>query len=68
MKCPKYIQELLERRAKLASDFISADLKIVNWLDDHEILVSDNDIRTGAESIVNPYASIYRILDAIEDA
>lgn len=68
MNCPKYIRELLERRAKLASDFISVDSKIVNWLNVHEILVSDDDIRTGAESIVNPYASIYRILDAIEDA
>ena len=67
MKCPKYIRDLCLKRAKAAEKFCSYDWEITNYLDKHHIEVEEYDIHTGCESIVNPRASSYRIIQAIED-
>ena len=70
MKCPKYIQKALEKRANAACEFIKNDCIIVDWLKKNNLLgeVEDYDILTGCESIVNPGASSNRILRVIENA
>lgn len=68
MKIPKYIDDLLERRAKAAMDFIAADVKISAWLDQHNIVVSADDINTGALSLCEPYNSIDNIRNCIEES
>jgi hypothetical protein len=65
MKCPKYIQEALVRRAACAERFTDYDITIRRWLEKHDIIVEDFDICGGCESYVNPYASSGRIYKAI---
>lgn len=65
MKIPKYIEKLLERRARAASTFIETDLAIAGWLEKNDILVDSDDILMGACSLGEPYASIDHIRDAI---
>lgn len=65
MKIPKKIDKLLEKRAKAAMDFIAADTEISKWLDSKDIIVSPDDINTGACSLCDPYGSIEHIREAI---
>lgn len=65
MKIPKYIDQLLEQRAKAALTFILCDTKIVKWLDKNNIQVSSDDILTGACSLTEPYSSIDSIRECI---
>nr|DAJ50989.1 MAG TPA: hypothetical protein [Caudoviricetes sp.] len=65
MKIPKYIDQLLEQRAKAALTFISCDSKLVEWLDKNNIRVPDDDILTGACSLMEPYGSIDIIRECI---
>ena len=65
MKIPKYIDKVLEKRAKAAADFIDADSKIVKWLDKNDIAVSADHILTGACSLCEPYSSIEHIREVI---
>lgn len=67
MKCPKYIKELCMKRARAASKFLDYDWDIAQWLDDHNISVEECDIRTGCESLCNPFPSSRRIIEAIEN-
>lgn len=67
MKCPKYIKTALLKRASYASKFTMMDVIISEWVDKHQIQVEEYDIYGGCESIVNPYSSIRRILEAIEE-
>ena len=68
MKIPKYIDELLDRRARCAESFIECDSKIAEWLENNNIDVSPDDIRTGACSLVEPWSSAYSVMEAIENA
>lgn len=67
MKVPKYIKDKLLRRARCASQFTDLDCDIADWLDKNNIEVEEYDICGGCEAYVNPYESIKRILQAIED-
>lgn len=66
MKIPKYIDRLLEKRARSADIFRSCDSQIVAWLEKNNIIVDDGDIMTGAISICEPYTSISNIRMCIE--
>lgn len=65
MKIPKYIEQLLDRRARLAADLNSVDCISTKWIEDNAIVVEDYDYNTGVEMYANPYASVRRIKDAI---
>lgn len=65
MKIPKYIDKLLDKRARSAMQFISCDNKIVEWLEKNNIEVSSDHILTGACSLCEPYSSIELIRDCI---
>lgn len=67
MKIPNKIDKLLEKRAKAAMEFIAADAEISKWLDSKDIIVSPDDINTGACSLLEPYSSIEHIREAILD-
>lgn len=68
MNCPKYVRNLLYKRAKAAATFLDCDCQIVEWLEKNKLMseVKDYDILTGCESICNPFASSDRIIDVIE--
>ena len=68
MNCPKYVRNLLYKRAKAAATFLDCDCQIVEWLEKNKLMseVEDYDILTGCESICNPFASSDRIIDVIE--
>ena len=67
MKIPKYIDELLERRARCADLFISCDNQIAEWLEKNNIDVPEVDIRTGACSLCEPWSSIEAIRSCIRE-
>lgn len=67
MKIPKYINKLLNQRAKAAMDFLVADSKIVEWLDKNDIEVSSDHILTGACSLCEPSDSIEIIREYIRE-
>lgn len=70
MDCPKYIREALKKRAKAAFNYLKYDYMVSTWLEskDLDFKVEEYDIRTGVESLMNPYASSKRVLDVIEKA
>lgn len=67
MKIPKYIEKLCYRRAKLAEDLNSADIKLSEWLEKNNIPIEECDYRSGCEMYCNPWAAKLRILDAIRN-
>lgn len=67
MKIPKYIEALIEKRKKLATELISTDWKLSEWLEKNGVDVEAYDIRGGCEMYVNPWASADRIKRAIEN-
>ena len=68
MEVPKYIDKILEQRARCAERFIALDNILVNWLEKKGIPVSNDDILTGACSICEPWSSIYSIRECIREA
>lgn len=66
MKIPKYIYNMILRRAKLAENLLSVDLKLSKWLDKNDIPVEECDCYMGVEVYVNPWAAAKRVKDAIE--
>lgn len=67
MKIPKYIDKLLEKRAKAALDFTDADSQLVEWLDKNKIKVGSDHISSGACSLLEPYSSIDYIRECISE-
>lgn len=67
MTCPKYIKELLRKRAACAENFTSYDVQLAGWLEKNGIEVETYDICGGVESYSNPWASSHRVLQAIEE-
>lgn len=65
MKIPKYIDKLLDRRARLASDLMDVDLRITKFIEKNGIEVEDYDYCTGVEMYANPYSSADRVRKAI---
>lgn len=67
MIVPFEIEQALLKRAEAAEDFAVADYTVAKFLDEHNIIVEEYDIHMGCESLVNPFSSIDRILDAIKE-
>lgn len=71
VKCPKYIKQKIERRAKHADCFLNLDSEICEWMEKHGIDITDqkfsDHILTGAESLCNPYASKDVLIQRIEE-
>ena len=65
MKCPKYIEESLRKRARFAELFNVHDSTISHFVLENDIDAEDYDILGGCESIVNPYDSQQRVYKAI---
>lgn len=66
MRIPKYIDELLDRRARLAMLLNYVDCEVTKWIDKHGIEVESYDYATGCEMYANPYESADRIRKAIK--
>lgn len=67
MKIPKYIDKLIERRAKLAEDLNSADHLLTEFIVKNKIDAEEYDYSTGVEMYANPCASAERIREAIRN-
>lgn len=65
MNIPKYIDEIIEKRAESAERFNHYDYQLSEWLDKRGIIAESCDTHGGIESIVNPWSSADRIRDAI---
>ena len=67
MKIPKYIDDMLSKRATYAAKLMDVDYKLSQWLDKNGVseLLEDFDYRTGVEIYSNPYASADRVREAI---
>jgi hypothetical protein len=65
MKIPKRIENLIDKRTKLAQDLNSVDLELTNWIDKHNVEVESYDYCSGCEMYANPSASGERIKQAI---
>lgn len=67
MKIPKYIENLLDRRAKIAYDLDDIDYKLTQWINKNEIDVDPADYCNGVEIYEAPYESVERIKEAIRN-
>lgn len=67
MKIPKYIEKLIEKRARLAALLNHADYKLAEWLEKNGVVVEECDIHGGCEMYVNPWDSARRVEQAIKD-
>ena len=67
MKIPKYIDEMLDKRAKSADNFMYADSVILAWCTKNNVEVSFRDIALGARSILEPYESADDVRKCILD-
>lgn len=67
MKIPKYIEKLIEKRARLAALLNQTDGELANWIEKNGIEVETYDIYGGCEMYVNPWSSAARIKQAIEN-
>lgn len=68
MKCPKYIDEALNKRTKYACKLDAAINVVDEWLDKHNIECEFEDTHGGCEIYVNPFSSEQRIRKAIRKA
>lgn len=65
MKIPKYIDETLQKRTKVAYKLIEYDCVISEYIEKHNIPVDTADYRLGCEMIINPEESESNIRKAI---
>ena len=68
MRIPKYIDKLIDRRARLAGELIGVCGELDDWLEKNGIEAEMEDTRGGVEIYVNPYSSAERIRQAIREA
>lgn len=66
MKCPKYIEEALNKRAKAAIRFNKYDSLVSRWIDKNNIYVESENTWGGVDAIVNPEESKEIVLEAIK--
>ena len=66
MKIPKYIDELLRRRTKLARQLDIVCYSLDDWLDKNGVEPDSACYHTGVETYVNPDASEREVRRAIE--
>lgn len=67
MKIPNYIRIALERRARTAEAFMEADKIVSAFLDKNGIEADPADYDEGAEALFDPWGSVKRIEEAIEE-
>lgn len=67
MKIPKYVNELLKRRTKLASKLIDVSFELDEWLKKNDVEPPDEDWCDGVEIYANPYAAEKSVRKAIEE-
>lgn len=65
MKIPKYVQNLIDRRCKLAVQLDDVCGELDEWLDKNNIECESCDTHTGVEIYCNPHSSKQRIMEAI---
>ena len=65
MKIPKYIDEMLERKARVAETYNELEYQIDTWLRKNNIEIESYDDSGGVEGLVNPRDSIDRIRQCI---
>lgn len=68
MKIPKYVDELLKRRTKLANQLDIVCQQLDAWLDKNNIEPDPSCYHTGVETYVNPEESEDEVRRAIEEA
>ena len=68
MKIPKYIDQALKRRTRLAFQLMDACIKVDDYLDKNSIYPPDEDWLTGVEIYANPYEAEKEVRKAIEEA
>ena len=65
MKCPKYIEKVIDQRAYAAARFNHLDRVIADWCEKNDV---DTDFIHGyVETIVNPYSAAIAIKKDIEN-
>ncbi len=67
MKIPKYVDELLKKRTRLACQLDDVCIKIDKWLDDNQIEPDSSCYHTGVETYVNPHTSEREVRRAIAE-
>lgn len=65
MKIPKYIENMIIRRKKLAEQLDLVSYELDSWLDKNKIECETCDTHTGVEIYCNPSASAERVRQAI---
>lgn len=68
MKCPKHIDNLIDRRARLARELLTTDYILSDWIDKKGIEVGPEDYSSGYEVYCNPEDCAERIRQAIAKA
>ena len=67
MKIPKYVENMISKRASYAAKLMDVDYELTQWLEKNGVtpLLEDFDYCTGVEIYSNPYASANRVREAI---
>lgn len=68
MNCPKYIEKLIDRRARLAEQLLTTDYTLSEWIDKNGVEVEPEDYFGGYEVYCNPYDCAERIKQSISKA
>lgn len=68
MKCPKYIEDALNKRAKAAIQFNKYDSLVSRWINKNNIYVESENTFGGVDAIMHPEESKKVILEAIKKA
>ena len=68
MRIPKYVDKLIDRRARLAGDLMDVCGELDDWLEKNGIEAETWDTRGGVEIYTSPYSSAGRIRQAIREA
>jgi hypothetical protein len=66
MEVPKYVEEMIKRRERLAMQLDDVCRDLDTWLDKNDIETEMRDTHGGVEIYVNPTESAQRIREAIK--
>ena len=67
MKIPKYVDNLLKRRAKLSSKLMDVCYELDQWLEKNDIDPPAEDWMGGVEIYTNPFGSEKSVRKALEN-
>ena len=68
MKIPKYVEKLIDRRARLAGALMEVCWELDEWLDKNGVEAEMEDTHGGVEIYTTPYDSAKRIRQVIREA